>query len=143
MRSLTSPEIAPLYWPTQARSDWIACRSACGIALAVSAGFCTAGRPGTVATCFALAPAGGDVDWACAAAPVATTINVAASTGLMTTFLVVRLRYSYPVSASIFANAGIERPLAIVGLSWNFGFDIRFRTRRKQVANVKSIPLLH
>ena len=38
MRSLTSPVIAPLYWPTQARSDCSASRSACAIALAVSAG---------------------------------------------------------------------------------------------------------
>src|SRR5258707_10001628 len=38
MRSLTSPDMAPLYSPTQARSDWIAWRSACAMALAVSAG---------------------------------------------------------------------------------------------------------
>jgi hypothetical protein len=24
MRSLTSPVMTPLYWPTQAKSDWIA-----------------------------------------------------------------------------------------------------------------------
>src|SRR5579863_245702 len=63
IRSLTSPDIAPLYWPTQARSDWIASRSACAIAFAVSAGDCRAGRTGLVATCFGLAAAvdGGDV----------------------------------------------------------------------------------
>src|ERR1700730_2593621 len=44
MRSLTSPVMAPLYSPTQARSDWIAWRSACAIAVAVSAGVCSAGR---------------------------------------------------------------------------------------------------
>src|SRR5258707_15820556 len=38
MRSLTSPDMAPLYSPTQARSDWIAWRSACAMALAGSAG---------------------------------------------------------------------------------------------------------
>ena len=57
MRSLTSPVMAPLYWPTQARSDCSASRSACAIALAVSAGVCSAGRTGTVATGFGLAPA--------------------------------------------------------------------------------------
>src|SRR5258708_31531269 len=56
MRSLTSPVMAPLYWPTQARSDWIASRSACAIALAVSAGVCSAGRIGTVVTVFGLVP---------------------------------------------------------------------------------------
>src|ERR1700730_6968467 len=84
MRSLTSPEMAPLYWPTQARSDWIARRSACAIALAVSAGVCRPGRIGTVATCFDLAPAvDGGVNWAWAV-PVATNINVAVSIDLMT-----------------------------------------------------------
>ena len=43
MRSLTSPVMAPLYWPTQARSDCSASRSACAMALAVSAGVCSAG----------------------------------------------------------------------------------------------------
>ncbi len=89
MRSLTSPVIAPLYWPAQARSDCSARRSACAIALAVSAGVCRAGRIGTVATCFGLAPA---VDGAviCAWADVPATrnavmhINVAASIDLMT-----------------------------------------------------------
>src|ERR1700679_1250208 len=56
IRSLTSPDIAPLYWPTQARSDWIARRSPWPIALAVSAGDCKAGRTGVVAACFGLAP---------------------------------------------------------------------------------------
>ena len=56
MRSLTSPVIAPLYWPTQARSDCSASRSACAIAFAVSSGFCNAGRTGTVETGFGLAP---------------------------------------------------------------------------------------
>src|ERR1700688_233986 len=85
MRSLTSPVMAPLYWPTQARSDWIARRSACAIALAVSAGVCKAGRIGMVATCFGLAPAvDGAVIWAWADAPAATNINVAVSIDLMT-----------------------------------------------------------
>src|SRR5258705_468254 len=44
MRSLTSPVMAPLYCPTQARSDCSVSRSACPIALAVSSGFCSAGR---------------------------------------------------------------------------------------------------
>ena len=85
MRSLTSPVIAPLYWPTQARSDWSARRSACGIALAVSAGVCSAGRIGTVVTGFGLAPAvDGGVSWAWAEAPIAANINVAVSNDLMT-----------------------------------------------------------
>src|SRR5258708_17723508 len=85
MRSLTSPVIAPLYWPTQARSDCSASRSACAIALAVSAGVCKAGRIGTVATCFGLAPAvDGAVICALAGAAVATNINVAVSIDLMT-----------------------------------------------------------
>ena len=67
MRSLTSPVIAPLYWPTQARSDCSASRSACPIAFAVSSGFCSAGRTGTVVTGFGLAPAvEGGVICACA-----------------------------------------------------------------------------
>ncbi len=89
MRSLTSPVMAPLYWPTQARSDCSARRSACAIAFAVSSGVCSAGRIGTVVTTFGLAPAVvGGVSCACAEAPgtqkVATTINVAESTDLMT-----------------------------------------------------------
>ncbi len=85
MRSLTSPVMAPLYWPTQARSDWIAWRSACAIALAVSAGVCRAGRIGTVVTGFGLAPAvDGAVICAFADAPAATNINVADSIDLMT-----------------------------------------------------------
>src|SRR5882724_4402580 len=85
MRSLTSPEMVPLYWPTQARSDWIARRSVCAIAPAVSVGVCKAGRIGTVATCFGLAPAvDGGVNCAWAAAPVAMNINVAVSIDLMT-----------------------------------------------------------
>src|ERR1700690_4034677 len=86
MRSLTSPVMAPLYSPTQARSDWIAWRSPCAIALAVSAGVCSAGRIGTVVTGFGLAPAmkDGGVIWACAEAPMATNINVAVSIDLMT-----------------------------------------------------------
>src|ERR1700724_1158412 len=85
MRSLTSPEMVPLYWPTQARSDWIARRSACAIAFAVSVGVCKAGRIGTVATCFGLAPAvDGGVNCAWAAAPVVMNINVAVSIDLMT-----------------------------------------------------------
>src|ERR1019366_10052516 len=85
MRSLTSPVMARLYWPTQARSDWIARRSACAIALAVSAGVCSAGRIGTVTTCFGLVPTvDGGVSWAWAVAPVATNINVAVSIDLMT-----------------------------------------------------------
>ena len=67
MRSLTSPVMAPLYCPTQARSDCSASRSACPIALAVSSGFCSAGRIGIVVTGFALAPAvEGGVSCACA-----------------------------------------------------------------------------
>ena len=88
MRSLTSPVMAPLYCPTQARSDCSASRSACPNALAVSSGFCSAGRIGTVVTGFALAPAveGGVI---CARAseaakPRAAIINVAESTDLMT-----------------------------------------------------------
>src|SRR5882672_12643823 len=89
MRSLTSPVIAPLYWPTQARSDCSARRSACAIALAVSAGVCSAGRIGTVATGFGLAP---NVDGAVicawtdvpAARNAVKNINVAASIDLMT-----------------------------------------------------------
>ena len=82
MRSLTSPVIAPLYWPTQARSDCSASRSAWAIALAVSAGVCRAGRIGTVATAFGLAPAvDGAVSWAWADVPAASNavmkINVA------------------------------------------------------------------
>src|SRR5712671_6860073 len=86
MRSLTSPAMAPLYWPTQARSDWIACRSACAIALAVSAGVCRAGRIGTVVTGFGLTPVTAAVPdiWAWAEAPAATNINVAVSIDLMT-----------------------------------------------------------
>src|ERR1700730_17172928 len=85
MRSLTSPVMAPLYWPTQARSDWIAWRSACAIALAVSAGVCNAGRIGTVATGFGLVRAvEGAVICALAEAPAATNINVAVSIDLMT-----------------------------------------------------------
>jgi hypothetical protein len=77
--------MTPLYWPTQARSDWIASRSACAIALAVSAGVCRAGRIGTVATGFGLVPAvDGGVICAWADAPAATNINVAASIDLMT-----------------------------------------------------------
>ena len=85
MRSLTSPDIAPLYWPTQARSDCSARRSACAMALAVSAGVCKAGRTGTVVTGFGLVPAvDGGVICAWADAAVAMNINVAASIDLMT-----------------------------------------------------------
>ena len=85
MRSLTSPVMAPLYWPTQARSDCSARRSPCAIASAVSAGACSAGRIGTVATRFGLAPAVGD-GFVCAhaGAAAATNINVAVSIDLMT-----------------------------------------------------------
>src|ERR1700742_2222186 len=90
MRSLTSPVMAPLYWPTQARSDCSASRSPCAIALAVSAGVCTAGRTGTVATGFGLTP-GGDCAVNCAWAddPRVTDIKaanteVAVSADLMT-----------------------------------------------------------
>lgn len=90
MRSLTSPVMAPLYCPTQARSDCSASRSAWLNALAVSSGFCTAGRIGSVATGFALVPAvDGGVICACADGPetakaAAAIINVAESTDLMT-----------------------------------------------------------
>ncbi len=85
MRSLTSPVIAPLYWPTQPRSDWIARRSACAIALAVAAGVCKAGRIGTVVTGFGLTPVTAAVPEVCAwaDAPAATNINVAVSIALM------------------------------------------------------------
>src|SRR5260370_15380024 len=85
MRSLASPVMAPLSWQPQARSDWIAWRSVCAMALAVSAGVGTAGRMGTVATGFGLAPAvDGAVICALAEAPAATNINVAVSIDLMT-----------------------------------------------------------
>ena len=85
MRSLTSPVIAPLYTPTQARSDCSASRSASAIAFAVSSGFCSAGRTGTAATAFGLVPAvEGGVICASAEVPNAATSNVAESTDLMT-----------------------------------------------------------
>ena len=86
MRSLTSPEMAPLYWPTQARSDCSASRSACAIALAVSAGVCRPGRIGTVVTGLGLTPVTAAVPDICAwtDVPAATNINVAASIDLMT-----------------------------------------------------------
>src|ERR1700738_1708297 len=89
MRSLTSPVIAPLYWPTQARSDCSARRSACAIALAGSAGVCSAGRLGTVVTGLGLAPAvDGAVICAGTEVPAARNavmqINVAVSIDLMT-----------------------------------------------------------
>ena len=85
MRSLTSPVMAPLYWPTQARSDCSARRSPCAIASAVSAGACSAGRIGTVATRFGLTPAAGE-GFVCAHAGAATAANikVAVSSDLMT-----------------------------------------------------------
>ena len=94
--------IAPLYWPTQARSDCSARRSPCAIALAVSAGVCNAGRAGVVApggtglvaTGLDLAPAAVGAGicavadcWADAAKATdtkATNINVALSIDLMT-----------------------------------------------------------
>src|ERR1700733_10656011 len=89
MRSLTSPVIAPLYWPTQARSDCNASRSPCAIALAVSAGGRSAGRVGVVVTGFGFVPAveGALIcAWAGCPADAATAvnINVAVSTDLMT-----------------------------------------------------------
>ena len=90
MRSLRSPVMAPLYCPTQARSDCSASRSACPIALAVSSGFCSAGRIGIVVTGFGLAPTvEGGVICACAETPesasaAAAIINVAECTDLMT-----------------------------------------------------------
>src|ERR1700722_7258245 len=97
MRSLTSPVMAPLYWPTQARSDCSARRSPCAIALAVSAGVCNAGRTGVVGLVvtgldFAPAAAGAGVcavadcgaDVAKATDVEATNINVALSIDLMT-----------------------------------------------------------
>src|SRR5450432_77666 len=84
MRSLTSPDMAPLYWPTHARSDCSARRSPCAIALAVSEGVCSAGRIGMVATGFGLGPrVVGAVICAVAEAPAATNINVAVSIDLM------------------------------------------------------------
>ena len=95
MRSLTSPVMAPLYSPTQARSDCSASRSACAIALAVSAGVCVgAGRTGLVATAFGLVPAvdGGVIcakvvcaeAESAAKAAIASPNHVAESTVLMT-----------------------------------------------------------
>jgi hypothetical protein len=94
MRSLTSPVIAPLYWPTQARSDCSAWRSPSAIALAVSAGVCNAGRIGVVSAGLGLVAAvdGGAVcPWAVSGANVpeitnikVTNINVAVSIDLMT-----------------------------------------------------------
>src|ERR1700722_6703701 len=77
--------MAPLYCPTQARSAWMLMRSFWPIEFAVSAGDCSAGRTGTVATCLDLAVEGGV--WACAEAMAATNINVAVSIDLMTTTL--------------------------------------------------------
>lgn len=85
MRELTSPVMAPLYSPTQARSDCSDSRSACAIASAASDGVCNAGgRIGTVWTTFGFAPRTcGAVIWALA--PVAeANISVAASIDLMT-----------------------------------------------------------
>src|SRR5258707_14448499 len=59
MRSLTSPDMAPLYSPTQARSDWITWRSACAMAFTVSAGVCQGGRGRTGAARLGLGPPGG------------------------------------------------------------------------------------
>src|SRR6516162_8600111 len=86
MRSETSPVIAPLYSPTQARSDCNASRSPCAIAFAVSFGVCGAGGvTGTVATRFGLVPAvDGAVICACAETPATTKNSVAASRDLMT-----------------------------------------------------------
>src|SRR5437764_15457366 len=88
MRSLPSPDIAPLHWPTQARSDCSASRSACAIAPAVSAGLWSpGGRIGTVATVFGLLPAvGGAVGCGRAGSPktTASNINVAVNLDLMT-----------------------------------------------------------
>lgn len=83
--TLTSPVMAPLYRPTQARSDCSDSRSACVMASAVADGVCIAGgRIGAVWTGFGLAPEiGGVVIWAFA--PVAAAnIKVAASIDLMT-----------------------------------------------------------
>ena len=88
MDALISPVIAPLYCPTQARSDCSASRSGCPIAFAVSSGFCIAGRIGIVVTGLGLAPTvEGGVICACAceaAKTEAAIINVAESTDLMT-----------------------------------------------------------
>src|SRR5258708_11487067 len=59
MRSLTSPDMAPLYSPTQARYDWIVWRSACAMALAVSAGGRQPGRRGEGAARLRLGAAAG------------------------------------------------------------------------------------
>src|SRR5258705_1488267 len=59
MRSLTSPDMAPLYSPTQARSDWIAWRSACAMALAGSAGALSGGGGREERRGRSLGPAGG------------------------------------------------------------------------------------
>src|SRR5271156_5547109 len=77
--------MAPLYCPTQARSDWIASRSPWPIALAVSAGDCSAGRAGAGAACFCLVPVvDGVVVWAAVETQVAINTNIAADIGLMT-----------------------------------------------------------
>src|SRR6516225_4726851 len=85
MRSLTSPVIAPLYSPIQARSDCSASRSTGAMALAVSAGVCNGGgAAGLVASRFGLAAAvDGAVSCACAAAAT-TNISVAERGNLMT-----------------------------------------------------------
>src|SRR5665213_4109809 len=86
MRSLTSPVITALYWPTQARSDCSASRSPCASALAVSAGVCIAGRIGVVATVLGLVPAveGAVICASAGSRAEAININVAVSIDLMT-----------------------------------------------------------
>ena len=91
MRSETSPVMAPLYSPTQARSDCSASRSAGAIALAVSAGVCSAGRIGTWRPASAWRPrwqAASSAPVVCAEAnrqsTIAVTNHVAESTVLMT-----------------------------------------------------------
>ena len=86
MRSLTSPVMAPLYWPTQARSDCdrqpLGLRHGVG---GIGGGLQSGGRIGTVATVFGLVPAVvGDVICACADVPAdQPNINVAVSIDLM------------------------------------------------------------
>src|SRR5882757_213587 len=74
----------------------MAWRSACAMALAVSAGVCSAGRIGTVATGFGLIPVTAAVPdvCACAEAAAATIIKVAAITDLMTIPVLTRAQLS-------------------------------------------------
>lgn len=84
MRLLASPHIAPLYRPTQARSDCSVSHSPCVIALELSAGAWIGGAIDVVATGFGLPNVAGAVICAWAEASIATNIKVAVSNDLMT-----------------------------------------------------------